>query len=692
MEKIFNKIEEYFLYFLVLVLPIFAVPISPSPFVVSKLAFLSFSVAILLLLRVIRIILQGKFEIKGSHYDLPMLLIAGSYIASTILRTPNKMEALLLPGNTTLVAGSVLLFFFINQQKSAVKEKIAQFLVFSGFAYALISIFSALGLFSKIPQIPNMYKSNTYTPEGGYLPSAMFILIILPISLSLILSGKKITEKVMYGVFSSVMIMSLIFFVFKMLPGKTAYPRFPSFSTGWSIAIDSIKESPLLGVGPGNYLTSFNRFRPISYNSTDLWSIKFTTARNFYITVLTETGLLGFFAFSLLLFSFYKIFRKDLKEKQVVNWGFSGISKLISLAGTLVMLFFFPPTPLLLIVLFILFAVNSSTKSTELNLTTKESNIDNQLAQNAVSRLPAILITLPVVVVLILFFINAPKIVLAEYRFTKSLMAITENDSAKTYKYIVSAIQTNRLVDRYRSVLSQIDLLLANSLAQKQDLTDEDRNNISQLIQQSISESKAAVALNPARSGNWYNLGITYQSIIPFTKGADAFAAQSFSQAIALDPLNPNIRIALGGIYYAAKNYDTAIRVFELAVRAKTDLPNAHYNLAYAYNESGKYDLAIGQMSLVLSLVDNASKDYETAKKALEDFQNKKKVTENPPASENLTPPQETESVIQPPIELPEGSEPPATQLTPSVTPTPTEGVLTGEETPTSTITPTPTL
>lgn len=696
MEKLFEKAEEYILYFLVLLLPVFALPISPSAFVVSKLVLLSFTIGILLTIRIIRIITQGKLEIKTSRYDLPMALIAISYAVSAILRTPNKMEAVLLPGNATLVVGAVLLFFFINQQKSAVKEKIVELLVMSGFIYALVSIFSALGLFSKIPQIPNMYKSTTYTPEGGYLPSAMFILLLLPVSLSLILAGKKISDKVMYGIFSSAMILFLVFSIFKMLPGKPSYPQFPSLSVGWSVAVDSLKESPLLGVGPGNYLTAFNRFRPLSYNNTDLWSLKFTTSRNFYVTVLTETGLLGFFAISLLVINFYKLFRKDMKEKQIVNWGFSGVAKLVSLAGTLVMFFFFPPTPLLLIVLFILFAVNSTTKNSELNLTSKDSNIENPLAQNAVSRLPAILITSPVIVLMILFFINAPKIVLAEYRFAKSLMALTENDSAKTYRYIVSAIQTNNRVDRYRSVLSQIDLILANAMAQKPDITDQDRGDITKLIQQAIAESKAAVALNPSRAGNWFNLATTYQTIIPFTNGAAAFAAQSFSQAITLDPINPNIRIALGGIYYAAKDFDTASRVFELAVRAKPDLANAHYNLAYAYNEAGKYDLAIGQMSLVLSIVDSTSKDYETAKKALDDFQNKKQASENPPASENLTPPQEAEPVIQPPIELPEGSEPPEAVLTPAVTPTPTEGVLTGEETPTPTtnitITPTPAL
>ena len=263
------------------------------------------------------------------------------------------------------------------------------------------------------------------------------------------------------------------------------------------------------------------------------------------------------------------------------------------------------------------------------------------------------------------------KIVKGEFYYKAALESLITNDASGTYNNLRSAITTNPRVDRYRATSSRIYLILADATARKKDLTDADRTTITQLIQASINEAKANVALNPLRAQNWEVLGRAYQSIIPLANGADNFAQQAYAQAVILDPTNPQTRIALGGIYYAAKNYDTSARIFEYAVASKPDLPNSHFNLAYAYQQQGKIDNAIQQMSLVLGIVNPGSKDYEVAQTALTDFQSKKKITATA-SSENLIPPAAPTPAIQPKVELPEGSEPPAAPITETPTPTPT--------------------
>jgi len=185
------------------------------------------------------------------------------------------------------------------------------------------------------------------------------------------------------------------------------------------------------------------------------------------------------------------------------------------------------------------------------------------------------------------------------------------------------------------------------------------------LIQQAIREAKATVALNPLRAGNWEILARTYRSIMPLAVGADVFAAQTYAQAVALDPINPNTRISLGGIYYAVGEFETAVRVFELAVMAKRDLANAHYNLAFALEKTGDFARAIEHMTLVLSLVERDSEDYENARQVLENMQENQKLQAE--VTKSLVPPLEAEEpIIQPPLELPEGSEPPEPPVIPS--------------------------
>jgi tetratricopeptide (TPR) repeat protein len=222
------------------------------------------------------------------------------------------------------------------------------------------------------------------------------------------------------------------------------------------------------------------------------------------------------------------------------------------------------------------------------------------------------------------------------------------------------AINQNPQVDRYHASLAQVDMVLAQSLAAKKDVTDEDKATITQLVQQAINEGKATVTLNPSRSGNWEILGQIYRSIMPFATGADQFAIQTYSQAILLDPTNPDLRISLGGVYYALGRYDDAISAFKLAVLAKGDLANAHYNLSVAYAAKKDYDNAIIEIENVMSLVPKDSQDYTLAKNTLDEL-NKNRPAKTTEGTDNLQAPQPVEqSNVKPPITLPQDATPPA--------------------------------
>ena len=699
--KLLQKIESYILYATIILLPLASFPISPNPYTVSKLAVVFFGIGLFLLVKSIRTIVEGKLTISTGKFDLPVLIIAISYVASAFLRTPNKMEAILLPGSATIAVSAALLYFLINQLPKKDKSTVPFVLLIAGAVYSGISLLASFGLLAKIPQLPAFIKAQNFTPEGGYLPSVIILATILPLGVGLFISEKIKQQKAILGVLLALVIAGLGLSLYSILPGKPLSPRFPPLSTSWYVAVDTLKQSPLLGVGPGNYLTSFNQFRSITYNATDLWALKFSTATNHYLTVLTETGLLGAAGLILLFMAIYKNVKKDLKEKKLVGWGFAGTSNVVSLGLIIIFLALFPATSTTIALLFIMLSLNSANGKSTINLSSEVTNKDFKKVGGVATRFPAILITLPVVALVAYMSFNAVRFLRAELTFRQALAELSRNEGVKSYESMRVAINTNPLVDRYHASYSQVNLALANAIAlnaQKPDveITDADRTNIAQLIQQAIREGKATVALNPLRAGNWEILARTYRTIIPLAQGADVFAAQSFNQASALDPFNPNTRIALGGLYYAAGNFETAIRVFELAVQTKPDLANGHYNLAFAYREAGRIDEAINQLGLVLSLIDQSSNDYQVAKTALEDLQSRKAeglaVGESEtPQGQELTPPQEApEPIITPPIELPEDAQPPEAPVTPTPTPEAEESGEGSEPTPTPQVTPTP--
>jgi len=644
MERI-EKIERAILIIGLLFLPLVFSPSILSSFETPKLLFVAIFLSLVLLICSLKMAVRGSLSLKLTNLDLPVILLALTYLFSGILKTPSKVEAFFIPGIASTIILGAMLFLLFNSLFPENKKGAVGALFISGVASSVISLLAMSGILVKVTQLPEFLKNPLFSTFGGKLPETIFIVSILPLGISLLIEEKQSIKKLFWGVCLGVLGLNALLSVYKMLPGKPAAPLLTPYSVSWSIAIDTLKESPILGIGPGNYLSAFNRFRPISYNTTNLWSLKFNTARSFLLTSISEVGLLGF---AILVFIFYGIYKMFKSSR---DWGV-----LVSLGLFAVSLVIFPFYLTTILPFFILLSLSSKKHSVDLNL---------RLAGGSgfSTGFPAIVFALIAIGAISASAFFAAKFTLAEYKFSQVINAVGKNDGKLAYNTILKAISLNSRVDKYHASFSQLDMALANSIAQKKNLSDQERTTITQLIQQAITEAKAAVSINPQRAGSWENLAKIYQSIMAFAQGADNFTVQAYNQAVALDPINPNLRIALGGAYYALGRYDEAISTFQLAILAKPDLANAHYNLAAAYREKGDINKAISEMNTVLTQVTKDSADYNLAKAELESLQKKLPAAKTTGTTgESLTPPAEApKQVIKPPLELPKEATPPAT-------------------------------
>lgn len=658
------RIENYLMYGLVIVLPLLFVPQFANAFITPKLALITFGVGIALLVKGVRNLVSNSVTFSASTFDLPVLLLATAYMASAILQTPNKMEAFFMPGTALAVVLAALGFFVVNQMHTKEKSLVKVAILSSTVVLSVIVLFATSGIFKALG-MPVFMHSAGFTTLGGPLPALILLVSISPIALSFAVNEKDTAKKALAGVAFALIVLASLASLANILPGKETSLSLPGFSASWSVAVDSLKQNPLLGYGPGNYLSAFNQFRPASYNSTNMWETRFTSGQNFLFTAITETGLLGTASLILLFFFLARAVTSSSKHGAGYFLKPEGATQ-ISAATMAAFMLIFPATPTSLFMFFIVLSLISSSSSVSLGFFNSQKEGANV---PFAARIPVIIASLPMVVVVLYVGFQASKILAADLSYKRALDHIVKNEGGQAYDTLLSTINTNPYVDRYRITYAQINLALANSIAQKEGLTDQDRNTIAQLIQQAIREGKAAVALNQNRAGNWEVLASIYKTVMPLAQGADAFAVQTYTQAIALDPLNTNTRIALGGIYYSAKAYEDAIDVFKLAVATKPDHANAHYNLAVAYRENNNIDRAISEMSQVLALVDRNSDDFSVATKVLEELQSKKTGKATDESSTNLTPPSSgEEETLVPPIELPADAEPP----TPEATATPT--------------------
>lgn len=645
METTLNTIETWILRITIFLVPLIFLPLFPNAFTTPKIIVLTVGLGLALIIHIIRIIALKKLDFKLGTFDLPVLLIIVATALASFIMTPNRMEAFFLPGSATIIIASGLVYFLINQQEQGEKKNILLTLILSGMFVALSAIAGSLGLFKMFHFLPSIVNDAGFAITENHLTTIVFLAVALLLAMTWAMSESDILYKVSLFTGSFVLTIAIVTSVFMILPGKAASPQMPNLQTSWYVLVDTIKESPVWGAGPGNYLTAFNRFRPLSYNMTPLWNVRFASANNFWFSFLTETGLAGMIGLIFLAVYLYRLFQQQQVTASVAALGLFLILSLV-IGSSLVSILLF----------FVLLAVCAKVRPLQFNL---------------------LILAVPVLILIFVYFAFLVKSVSAEMLYKQGFDAINASNGKAAYDLFSIAIKQSPDVDRYHSSFAQLDLALANAIAKNptgDKISDSERQSISTLIQQAIAESKAAVSLNTPRSGNWALLANTYQSIMSFAQGADQFALDSYNQAIALDPIDPSLRLSLGGIYYSLKNYDGAISAFRTAIAAKSDLANAHYNLAIAYRDKGDIDNAITEINNVLSLVAKDSQDYVVAQKEL-DALNAKKPAKQPSQGETLTTPAPTEKpVVKPPLTLPENAAPiiPVASPTPIASPVPT--------------------
>jgi tetratricopeptide (TPR) repeat protein len=670
--SVLANIEKWALWLTLMLVPLVILPIFPNPFITGKLVVLVLGVVVALLAKTLRMFLNGNLRLSGGVFDISVIILAAAYIFSTVTKTPNQMEALLFPGTTTLILFSAILYLLINQLDDEDKRKTRYVLILPAVVIAIISFMSVGGIFSSISALPGYIRAASFNLIGGSIPALMYMVAILPMAAMLTLRSKDAATKVLLGVASVLLVMGSVASLYDAYNVGKTNALLPTYKSSWYVTIDSLKESPLAGIGSGNYLTAYNRFRPLTDNQSEFWQARFTTARSFYLTVITETGLIGIAGILFMFITLYALLKRDSKDGKFLSLNMLINDNFVSLVVLLILLALLPSFPAITVLLFALLSLSIKSHRLHLGFMPKADvdgeNQEHEKPSNAV-RTPFGLLALPILAFVIFTLVNATRLLAAEATYKNALDAVVKNDGRGAYDLLRSAINTNPMVDRYHLTYSQINLALANTVAGKQDLNDQDKQTVSQLVQQSIREGKNAVALNPSRAGNWETLASIYRSISTLAKDADVFAVQTYAQAIALDPGNVNARIALGGMYYAAKNYDAAIDAFKLAVIAKPNHPNARYNLAVALRDKGEINQAITQIEEVITLVERDSEDYKVAMKELEALKAKAPAA-TPGTGKSLTPPvATTPNPNAPQINLNEEANPPQPVVTPSPTP-----------------------
>lgn len=415
------------------------------------------------------------------------------------------------------------------------------------------------------------------------------------------------------------------------------------FITSWKISVSTFRDSPFWGSGPSSFLFNFTTYKPIEFNATNFWNIRFDSAFNEYLQTLATLGGVGLLALiSLTLLFVSKLSPSMRGEPQSVALAGSGIVFFVILM--------LHPSTLPIFVLGLLFFACFwlASRSEVVNKGETQSlpwvrNLSQYFEQTIkVEALPSILLIISVVLVLFALFFGG-KFVLADWHHRKALSAIAQNNGVLAYNELIASEKLNPYNDLYRTDIAQVNFALANAIAQAKGptedapegtLTDQDKQNIQTLLQQSISEGRTAAALSPRSAINQEVLALLYRQIAGVAQNALLFSLDSYGRAIINDPFNPQLRLNVGGVYYAVQNYDLAIRFFTDAINLKPDFANGFYNLSVALRDKGDLNGAITAAERTLALVTQGSSDFEIANNYLNELKAKAGGPAQPPAAE----------------------------------------------------------
>jgi len=651
-SKLLSKVAEVVLAATVFLLPIIFLPSFSDIYDFGKQLFLLLALFLIFLIWTVQTFVEKKLIYKKARYFLPILFLLITFLASTIISSSNKTISFTAVTGTGAIFLAFLSYLILGNLG---KRKLILYALLGGSAcLSLLRLILYLGSFAFPLNFPswNLAIGKAWSPTGSLLAQAIFALVAIPIGFSLMfenLKQQKTSPALVAFLTNTLNMVGLGLCIY--LLGTVAKPILLPQITAWAIALEGLKNSrfAIFGLGPGQFVNAFTSFKPLSFNNGDLWNLRFATSSNWYFQLLTEVGILGLVAYITLA---WKILKDAVKVFRQPRISYIGLSIYLGLTILLIAQFFVPLNFFLLVLMFILLAVARDEETQAADF-------------SAVGNFAFLALIFPLIFWGAVFFFTG-KLALADSYFLGSLKAASQNDGVKTYNLQIKAIQTDPSSPTYRVAYSQTNLALANALAAKQDLADQDRSTITQLIQQAIREAKAAVTVDTRSASSWENLATLYRSLINFAEGADQWTVASYQQAINLDPLNPRLRIDFGGLYYSQKNWVQAANLFSQATNLKPNLANAHYNLANALREAGDLQNALAEYEATQTLVEADSNDYQKVTQELEEV--KKRIPTPTPLpksaeTETLSTPPPPAEGIEPPLELPNEG--------PNITPSP---------------------
>jgi tetratricopeptide (TPR) repeat protein len=646
-----DKTIKYLIYILVVLIPLWFLPISINAVEFNKQALMVLLVVITLILWLIKVLNQGELKWKSNILNIAL----GAFLIICILATIFSLRShSSLVGWPSHLSGSLIniltfiaLYVLIINNFKGIKQTFGLLFAFL-VSSALVTIIGLLQLwggfifswdFTKIISFNTIGTVNTLGIFSAVvltlITALLFVIqrseiriffvilgilnliillninfwvlwLILAIGMAIILvfglmRVVRLEENISWIALPMVFLAIALIFVF-FRPALPFQPNLPvevglSYKGGWDVIQEILKERPILGTGPETFVFNYTKYKPEAINQTVFWNVRFSNPPSEILSVISDLGILGFLSFLavMILFTFQAIknlIRTSAEEVNILK-RFLEIALFAGWLGLAISWFLYPQNLTLMFIFWFLLALYLA-----------ESSVFKDKTYNLRKSPKVLLITSFSFVVLIVaivgfLYVQGTRFV-AEAKYKTGMDLIQkEGELDQGLDKIIRATVINPYEDRTYRVLAQLFILKMNRDAVLPDLSQQERANLIQVDAiNAINSASRATRLSPKDVSNWLVRGQTYSQVMGLVEGATSWAESSFEEATVLEPLNPFILTEWGRAYVKENDLVTALEKFNQAIAVKPDYAPAHFETALVFDQQGKLAEAIAKMEI----------------------------------------------------------------------------------------------
>ncbi|MBX4204996.1 MAG: hypothetical protein KW788_02275 [Candidatus Doudnabacteria bacterium] len=606
-SSLFSRLINYCLLALVLLIPLFYLPITSETREFNKQHLIILGLILMLVAWVIKILTTRSVSWVKTPLDFAVLGFGAVYLISSFFSI-DKASSFLgywgrFSGSAISVLALVLMYFLIvnNIRSQKVTHRILDLLTLSS---GLVSVMSLLLMFNWFPfgelgrsfnTVGSMVALSIFSalailvyqwqmwahPQASMAKQAywgvltvlalvvMFMLnafigwLVLALSMIVFMAlGMVMSHSQSQNWFWKpmlVLVAAILFVALQVLP-NSINPRnivninLPieiqlSNSATFNLVSNSLKggvKPAALGSGPGTTGIAFGQIKPSELNKTVIWSLNFDRASSEFANILIETGILGLLAFEAvsILFLLYGIF---FLLRQVNHPGrMYAFAFFMIWAALFITHFFYFFNTTFYFLYWLSIALFMAIVHWN-HAMEEEANMNfSSSPRAALSWMFASLLMLALILVGA-FFEASVYVAEASYTTGVKILNQADPDFTRAQNNFARAASLNPYRDVYHLANAQNMIFLSSIEAAKKE------PNIQQIntwIAGAVDQGRQATEISPSKASNWSARAQIYNAIRPLgVQGTAKAASDAWLEAIKHDDRNPALYVQLAAAY-----------------------------------------------------------------------------------------------------------------------------------------------